>query len=112
MSFPDGGQRTSVSKGGGFNALWSSDGRELYYRTRPPEQGEGDMMAVSVDTTGPDAKVGTPRVLFPAPYQGDGDLTEDGRFLLLRRTPHESPARAVQLVFNWFTELHAKTSPR
>jgi serine/threonine-protein kinase len=112
MSFPDGDRRTAVSKGGGFSARWSGDGRELYYRTRPSEQGDGDMMGVSIDTTGPDAKVGTPRVLFATPYQGEFDVTADGRFLLLKRTPHESPTRAVHLVFNWFEHLHGKTTPR
>jgi Tol biopolymer transport system component len=112
MSFPDGGHRTAVSKGGGFNARWAADGRELYYRTRLSEQGDGNMMAVSIDTTGPVAKIGTPRVLFATPYQGDFDVTPDGRFLLLKRTAQESPSRVVHLVLNWFEHLHAKTAPR
>jgi Tol biopolymer transport system component len=72
-----------VSRGRGANPLWSPDGGELYYRSINPEQG-GDMMVVSIDTSGPEPRTGTPRVLFPSPYQGQGDIGPDGRFLLLR----------------------------
>ena len=112
MSFPDAAHRTAVSNGGGSNPRWSKDGRELYYRTHIPEQGDGHMMAVSVDTTGSEPKIGTPRILFATPFQGDFDVAPDGRFLLLKRTPAVSPSRAVRLILNWFDDLQAKTSPR
>jgi serine/threonine-protein kinase len=102
-----GGGQYPVSRGGGAWPLWSANNRELYYRNGATSQG-GDMMAVSIDTTGKKPKIGVPRVLFPCPYQGNGDLARDGRFLLLKRTPLESPSRVIQLVFNWFDDLQAK----
>ena len=54
---------------GGMTPMWSPDGRELYYRA-PPSQGSGQMMAVGIDTTGSELRLGTPRVLFPGPFQG------------------------------------------
>jgi hypothetical protein len=80
----------------------------LYYRTANPDQGGGQMMAVPIDTTAAEPKIGTPRVLFSGPFQGNGDIAEDGRFLLLRQTPRASPARVVQLVLNWFDDLSAR----
>lgn len=103
-----GGRQIPVSKGGGHEPIWSPDGRELYYRTQPPETARGAMMAIAIDTARSDPVTGTPRVLFASTYQGNGDLSPDGRFLLLRPTPQESPSRFIQLVFNWFEELQAR----
>jgi dipeptidyl aminopeptidase/acylaminoacyl peptidase len=101
-----------VSNGDGFVPLWSPDGGEIYYRDKVPTSGEGHMMAVPVDVSGPEPRVGAPRVLFPAPYQGDGDIGPDGRFLLLRRTPWELPARKIPVISDWFDELQAKARRR
>lgn len=106
-SLTGGRRRIPVSTGGGFSPLWSRDGRELYYRNVPTSQG-GDMMVVSVDLGGPEPRIGRPRVLFPSPYQGGGDIAPDGRFLLLKGIPEASPSRVIHLVFNWFEELQAK----
>jgi eukaryotic-like serine/threonine-protein kinase len=106
-SLTGGRRRIAVSTGGGSSPRWSPDGRELYYRSVDPAQG-GDMMVVAVDLSGPEPKIGRPRVLFPSPYQGDGAIAPDGRFLLLKRTPQASPSRVIHLVFNWFEELQAK----
>jgi serine/threonine protein kinase/Tol biopolymer transport system component len=106
-SLADERRQIPVSKGGGYIPLWSPDGRELYYRSVDPTQG-GNMMAVSVDISGPEPKIGAPRVLFASPYQGTGDIAPDGRFLLVKRTPQESPSRFIELVFNWFGELQEK----
>ena len=102
-----GGRQFPVSSGGGRHPLWAPDGRELYYRDTDPPRG-GNMMAVSIDTTGVPPAIGAPRVLFPSPYQGDGDIAPDGRFLLLTPTPLESPSRVIPLVMHWFEELRAK----
>jgi Tol biopolymer transport system component len=102
-----GGRQIAVSNGGGQVPRWRRDGRELYFRDRDPATG-GNMMVVSVDLSGAEPKLGTPQVLFPSPYQGDGDIAPDGRFLMLKPTPLESPSRVIQLVVNWFDELRAK----
>jgi Tol biopolymer transport system component len=85
-----------------------ADGR----RRIPVSKGGGQMMAVSIDTSGPEPKIGTPRVLFSDPYQGAGDVAPDGRFLLLKPTRYDSPARTVELVLNWFEDLQAKVPLR
>ena len=103
-----GGRQIPISKGGGYSPLWSRDGRELYYRDVNPTQG-GRMMTVSVDTRENEVQIGTPRVLYANPYQGDGDIAPDGRFLLLQATPQEARSRVIQLVVHWFEELQAKT---
>jgi hypothetical protein len=87
--------------------LWSRNGRELYYRDHDPAAG-GNMMAVSVDLSGEEPQIGTPRVLFPSPYQGEGDVSPDGRFFLLKQTPEESRSRAIELIINWFDDLEMK----
>jgi Tol biopolymer transport system component len=101
------GRQIAVSNGGGQAPRWRQDGRELYFRDRDPATG-GNMMVVSVDLSGAEPQLGTPQVLFPSPYQGDGDIGPDGRFLLLKPTPLESPSRVIQLVTNWFEDLRAK----
>ena len=87
--------------------MWSPDGRDVYYRA-PESQGSGQMMAVSIDTTGSEPRIGTPRVLFPGPFQGNGDVAPDGRFLLVKQTTRESATRVIQLVFDWFDELRTR----
>ena len=110
-SFPSAATRLQASQGGGQGPMWSPDGRELYYRA-PQSQGSGQMMAVSVDTTGAEPRIGTPRVLFPGPFQGNGDVAPDGRFLLVKQTTRESATRVIQLVFDWFDELQTKVPHR
>ena len=66
------------------------------------------MMAVSIDLSGSEPRIGTPRVLFPSPFQGEGDIAPDGRFFLVMPTPQESPSRVIQLAMNWFEELRTK----
>jgi eukaryotic-like serine/threonine-protein kinase len=106
-SFPDGDRHIPVSKDGGFAPLWSADARELYFRTSPPEEGDGQMMAVPIDGT-TNRVVGPPRALFAGAYRGVGDVAPDGRFLLLKRMSQQSPSRVIELVFNWHDELQAK----
>ena len=106
-SFPSATTRLQASQGGGYGPMWSPNGRELYYRALQ-SQGSGQMMAVAVDTTGAEPRIGAPRVLFPGPFQGNGDVALDGRFLLVKQTTRESDTRVIQLVFDWFDELRKK----
>ena len=106
-SVTDSRRQIPVSKGGGHRPLWSRDGRQLYYRTVDPTQG-GAMMVVDVDLSQREPRLGRPRVLFESPYQGDGDVHPDGRFLLLKKTPEEAASRTIELVLNWFDDLREK----
>jgi hypothetical protein len=109
----DGSRRFAVTKGGGWLPLWSYDGRELYYRTEDHHLASGQMMSVPVDTRGTvEPTLGVPRVLFPTPYQGEGDNTADGRFLMLKSPPRVSSSRVINVVLNWFEELETKVPAR
>jgi Tol biopolymer transport system component len=101
-----------VSNGEGWSPLWSPDGREIYFRNRRPSSGEGHMLAASVNLSGPEPVIGEPRVLFATPYQGEGDVGPDGRFLLLHRTRQASPARFIPVVIDWFADLDARVPAR
>jgi hypothetical protein len=102
--FPN--SRLQISVGGGFAPLWSRDGTELFCRSNT------SLMAVAVQTS--------PRLVAgpPAPLFGLGDyvlagarglrydLTEDGRFLLLKdETGNTGSQEHVVLVQHWFDEL-------
>ena len=95
---------------GGYNPLWSPDGRELFYFSG------GTMWAVPVETE-PRFRVGNLEPLFQGPYvvdqSGQGsrfDIAPDGeRFLMLKPLGATLTDGTVEpdlvVVFNWFDEL-------
>ena len=100
-----------VSTGGGTEALWSRGGRELFYRN-----GEGDMVAVRVETT-PTFSAGPASVLFPATDylthigRPQYDVTRDGqRFIMLRPVGGDVQTKLI-LVQNFFEELRTRVPP-
>ena len=83
--YPGPGAKVLVSTHGGTAPVWSSTGRELFYR-----QGTA-VMAVEIRLQ-PSFAVGTPTSLFDGPYLLDGsghpayDVSNDGkRFLMIKR---------------------------
>ena len=105
--FPDveSGGRWQVSTSGGEFALWSPDGKELYYRC--PDA----IMAVSVATE-PIFKLGTPRSLFQNKYVGNFDIHPDGNKFLMLGQAEGTDAKSTEkltpkitIVVNWFEEL-------
>ena len=83
--FPSMQGRTQVSAGGGFQPVWSRNGRELYYR------GKGKIMAVDISTVN-GFSAAAPRPLFDDRIgnpQGIGhtgyDVMPDGRFVIVAR---------------------------
>ena len=108
QAFPGGGPVFPISTGPSTEAVWSSDGRELFYRNR------NQMWVVDVETE-PGFKTGSPRVLFEAPYDSgliggnaNYDVSLDGqRFLMVQRgAAAEAPGYVV--IQNWFAELEAR----
>lgn len=109
----DGRGRWQVSTGGGDSAIWSRDGRELFYRN-------GDaVMAVSVRTK-PSLILEMPKTLFHGTYVysdltsvnshlSSWDISPDGkRFLILKESPAASAsggARRINIALNWLEEL-------
>jgi Tol biopolymer transport system component len=92
-----------VSEGGGVQARWSRDSKEIFYRSGKR------LIAVPVDGSGAEPTFGKPVPLFADEYDfGRGisianyDVTADGRFIMLRRGAHGGRLRAV---VNWTEEL-------
>ncbi len=105
-SFPGPGVVQQVSDGGGGQAAWRADEKEICYRTP-----RGAMMAASVSTT-PQLSVGKPALLFTGQFaniQGKNyDVTRDGqRFLMIRPDELAAPDQ-MTVVLNWMDELKAR----
>jgi serine/threonine protein kinase len=92
-------RKLAVSSGGGLHALWSRDGRRIFYRSGQ------QMMAVDV-TTVPDVRLGEPQVLFEKRFSFGQSVTlpnislsADGReFLMVQEVPG---GRHFDVVLNW-----------
>ena len=92
-----------VSDGGGIQARWRRNSREIYYRSG------GRLVAVTVDASGADPMFGKPVALFGDDYNfGPGasianyDVTIDGRFIMIRRG---ASGGKLRVVLNWTEEL-------
>ncbi len=102
--------RWQVTADGGVYPLWSTDGRELFYRDF-----SNNMVAVEVDTDpGSAFRMGRTTRLFEDPFavRYDGvnqyDVAPDGqRFVMALEgeETHDEDLERIRLVFNWFTEL-------
>jgi serine/threonine-protein kinase len=108
--FPNTGDgKWQVSNGGGVAALWSRNGRELFYVSE-----QRDMMAVTI-TPGVEPGLGDRRRLFhlrdelylaPNEYYTPHDVAADGRFIMARLVPAPPGTEApIIVVENWLEEL-------
>jgi serine/threonine-protein kinase len=103
--FPAGKPALLVSQSGGTEARWSSDGRELFYKSR------GWMTSVEI-APGSALRPGLPKQLFSvSPYRSavnrqQYDVSADGRHFIMIR---DLAATALDLVYveNWLAELTA-----
>jgi serine/threonine protein kinase len=105
------GTRVQISASGGTQPVWSSDGRELFFRN-------GDeLLAVSI-TPGPTFSAGKPQVLFSRSMQVDSsggayrgfladyDVANDGRrFVFPKYNPKSSNAPRARIILGWSAEL-------
>jgi serine/threonine-protein kinase len=108
--FPDvNASKQVASVGGGTRALWSRDGRELFYYVSPPA-----IMSVPVSTGGAGLILGKPGVAvkgaFAAPLNAGRhyDVSPDGkRFLLLKDVEEATTGEAsqIRLITNFMAEL-------
>ncbi|HKY32388.1 MAG TPA: protein kinase [Candidatus Polarisedimenticolia bacterium] len=100
--FQGSGAKYRVSTGGGTGAVWSRDGRELFYA-------EGIRLMRAVIATQPRFTASTPEpVVENAQFVWERvrnyDVTSDGRsFVMIRRAG--STGRTLRVVSGWFTEL-------
>jgi Tol biopolymer transport system component len=97
-------RRWLVSTNGGREALWSRDGREIFYRE------DDKMMSVAVETH-PEFAAKSPRLLFESAAfhrnltgEFNYDVAADGRFLMVRRGDALDDLQ-VNVVLNWTQEL-------
>jgi len=103
VPYPGPGPKVAVSIDGGLSPLWSSDGRELFFR-------RGSKLLASAMTFTPALAATRPVELFDGPYTLDlmghqrDDVAPDGRFLLVEN----SDDFRIVLVQNWVEELKAK----
>jgi len=109
------GTRVQISVAGGSQPVWSSNGRELFFRS-------GDqLLAVNV-TPGPNFSAGKPAVLFSRSmpedssgraydFMADYDVSTDGRrFGFPKYKPNSSNIPRVRVVLDWFLELKRITN--
>jgi Tol biopolymer transport system component len=102
--FPGPGERVTVSSGGGLQAKWRADGKELFYLSP-----EGTMMSVEV-RPGTTLDIGTPRPLFRTRLRPGNSLdqyvvTADGQRFIIMEPPADAPLDALTIVTNWTTLL-------
>ncbi|MGB6198464.1 MAG: hypothetical protein WBF35_02830, partial [Candidatus Acidiferrales bacterium] len=106
QTFPDRTGKWQVSTGGGTHPQWRRDGKELFFVSD-----DNKMMAVDVDTAGPQFQAGIPKPLFdsdivtgaypPSAYV----VTPDGQRFLAVTTPEQQALSPVTVVTNWPTDL-------
>ena len=105
QTFPGPGGKWEVSTEG-RDPVWSRNGRELFYRAA------NNFMVVSVEIL-PTFSAGQPRLLFQKNFAYARDLTSDfdvspdgQRFLMIQNAAGESAPTQIDVVLNWFDELH------
>jgi serine/threonine-protein kinase len=119
QGYPEGAP-VRVSSNGGYEPLWSADGRELFYR-----QGDA-MMSVAVET-GAEFSFAAPELLFSGPYVQPPhsgtrshdlsirtyDVARDGRFLMTLQGDGNRAAapQNIVVVQNFGAELKQRVRP-
>ncbi len=105
--FPGPGPKTRISTDLGVRPRWSHNGRELFYWGG---SSSGRLMAVDTPA-GATFQPGEPHVLFQNIVGTTWDVTPDAnRFLI--ELPSQAGGTAVNVVTNWFEELHRRAPAR
>jgi serine/threonine-protein kinase len=118
MSYPPGGGKWQISDGGGSQARWGKDGRELFIRT------DEGILSARISVEGNSLRAGKPDLLFRAPILGglrgillpgfnfpDYDVFPDGRrFVVFTGGSEKRRATRARVVLNWFDELKRLTA--
>jgi eukaryotic-like serine/threonine-protein kinase len=103
--FPGPGERIQVSTAGGFEPVWSHDGRKLYYR-------DGDtLFGVSVATAPNPVVVGKPEVIYQGHFSRANiavpkyGVAPDGKRFLILEADKEPESTQIHVVLNWAAQL-------
>jgi Tol biopolymer transport system component len=105
--------RWQISTDGGTAPVWARTGRELFYLDE-----SNTLMAVPVQTSGPQFSSGRPVRMFDTKYSGNFysyDVTPDGRrFLMMKESPAggQNEPRSMVVVLNWFEEVRRRVPAR
>jgi serine/threonine protein kinase/Tol biopolymer transport system component len=109
------GTRQQISAAGGTQPVWSSNGRELFFRSRD------QLMAVNI-TPGTSFSAGKPVVLFSRSmpedssgraygFMADYDVSNDGqRFVFPKYNPNSASVPRARVILDWFLELKRVTN--
>ena len=104
--FPEGEGRWQLSGAGGIAPRWSPDGREIFYRWQT------SLYAVRIDASGGRVHADRPRRLFDnlpaATLDGDFDVLDGQRFLLVEPAEDEGAPKGVTVVVNWLDDLRRR----
>ena len=110
--FPGPGPSRQVSVGGGYEPLWSRDGRELFFQN-------GTRLMVADIAPGPAFKAGPPRVLYEGRFRGtvNGNtpwsVSSDGkRFLRVQQAQPDGPIDRIDIVLGWGDQLKRLAAAR
>jgi eukaryotic-like serine/threonine-protein kinase len=114
-AYPDRGRQWRVSNRGATVAVWSRDGRHLYYQTL-----DHRVMMVDVSVVGNELRVGMAREVGDIQLVDTGvgpgfDVAPDGRLLALMRSPDVPlpPANStVTVVLNVLSAAQRAETPR
>jgi serine/threonine-protein kinase len=104
--------RWQISTEGGTTPVWARTGRELFYL-----DDSNTLMAVPVQTSGPQFTFGKPAKVLDTKYAGNFysyDVTPDGRFLMMKDSLGDdgSRPRSLVVVLNWFEEVRRRLPAR
>jgi Tol biopolymer transport system component len=102
------GGKCQVSNGGGIEARWRRDGKELFYIAP-----DGKLMAVPIQAAGQSLDAGAPVTLFQTRIVGGSSyaakqqyaVAPDGRRFLINIADEESTASPITIVTNWALAL-------
>ena len=111
--FPGPGGKWQVSTGGGLKAMWSPNGKELFYNTLDNNK----IMVASYTASADTFRAGTPQLWSAGQFTSIGQtfnnsLHPDGkRFAVLKMADTGVPATVrVNIVLNWVEELKQKAA--
>ena len=95
-------QRAQVSRSGGYNPRWGSNGELFFWRA-------GELCSVQIRMQ-PQLEIGEPSVLFTmdryaSTTNPEYTVSPDGRRFVMARVPEASKPREIRIVLNWFAEL-------
>jgi dipeptidyl aminopeptidase/acylaminoacyl peptidase len=103
VDFPDATRKWQVSRDGGGSAIWSQDGRDIFFQ-------ESDrLMTAPVTRLGDGIEIGAPVKLGLSETPIDGPIGSDGKRFLVRQIDPAARSEPIQVVRNWSALLERQS---